>query len=178
MDVDSDFDDGSINSVSVSDSSNSRSSRSKKKPKPKKKKKGGENLSHSQTELFHLSVGRHDRLLSENSCFFLMPPWTNLINLDVVSFHGSYWKGLLKSDQSVPFIPFPYLIQWTMMLMAMRLTIKTIVRCVSREERSSCVIPVPELITWSVWILIWRKPLKALGAAHTVWVTICKCASC
>lgn len=55
-----------------------------------------------------------------------------------------------------------------MMLMAMRLTTKTIVRYVSREEKLSCVIPVPELITWSVWILIWRKPLKAHGAAHTV----------
>lgn len=40
-DVDSDFEDGSMNSVSVSEGSNSRSSRSKKKPsksKPKKKK--------------------------------------------------------------------------------------------------------------------------------------------
>lgn len=39
--MDSDFDDGSMNSVSVSEGSNSRSSRSKKKPaksKPKKKK--------------------------------------------------------------------------------------------------------------------------------------------
>lgn len=47
MDVDSDFDDGSMNSVSVSDSSNSRSSRSKKKPKPKKKKKGEKQTPHT-----------------------------------------------------------------------------------------------------------------------------------
>ncbi len=40
-DVDSDFEEGSMNSVSISEGSNSRSSRSKKKPsksKPKKKK--------------------------------------------------------------------------------------------------------------------------------------------
>lgn len=39
--MDSDFEDGSLNSVSISEGSNSRSSRSKKKPtkiKPKKKK--------------------------------------------------------------------------------------------------------------------------------------------
>lgn len=44
-DVDSDFEDGSMNSVSVSEGSNSRSSRSKKKPsksKPKKKKGASE----------------------------------------------------------------------------------------------------------------------------------------
>lgn len=42
--MDSDFDDGSMNSVSVSNGSNSRSSRSSAKKKPKKKTKKGEGL--------------------------------------------------------------------------------------------------------------------------------------
>lgn len=42
--MDSDFDDGSMNSVSVSNGSNSRSSRSSAKKKPKKKTKKGEDL--------------------------------------------------------------------------------------------------------------------------------------
>ncbi len=42
--MDSDFDDGSMNSVSVSNGSNSRISRSSTKKKPKKKTKKGEDF--------------------------------------------------------------------------------------------------------------------------------------
>lgn len=66
-DVDSDFEDGSMNSVSVSEGSNSRSSRSKKKPsksKPKKKKGAWKGR--------HLLILKMDLLLLIIAC--LWPP--------------------------------------------------------------------------------------------------------
>lgn len=56
--------------------------------------------------------------------------------------------------------------QW--LWMAMRLIIRTTVRCASREEKLYCVIPALVPTTWFAWTQIWRKLQRANGAAHTV----------
>lgn len=56
--------------------------------------------------------------------------------------------------------------------MAMRRTIRTTARCVSRVGRSSCVTPAPELTTSSASSLSWTRPQRASGAARTAWVQL------
>lgn len=51
--------------------------------------------------------------------------------------------------------------------MVTRRTIRTIARCVSRVERSSCATLVLELTTWSAWSPSWTRPPRASGAART-----------
>lgn len=57
-------------------------------------------------------------------------------------------------------------------VMAMRRTIRTTARCVSRVGRSSCVTPAPELTTSSASSLSWTRPQRASGAARTAWVQL------
>ena len=48
-----------------------------------------------------------------------------------------------------------------------RLTIKTTVRSVNKEEKSFCAILVREHITWFVWNLNWKRLLKGNGLVLT-----------